>query len=314
LTVTDAPLTAASLAVTVPQGVVASNVPVATFTDAGGPEPVANYTATIEWGDGLTASVGIITISGTTFTVTGSHTFVAPGRYAPHVTIVDKGGSTVTTNPATPNAVIGDGNQRFVSQAYRDLLQRPADPTGLLFWASALDQHVLTRDQVTGSLIASLEYRALLVAQQYQAFLRRPTDAGGLIFWTNFVGTGGAIEDLQALILGSTEYFGNHGSDNNKFLISLYQDLFHRTIDESGRQFWLGKLNTGLSRADLAKIFVTTPEAFSTLVKGTFQKYLHHDPDGTTLNNDVNALVNHTLRDEDVVRQVIASAEYFGAR
>lgn len=312
LTVTDAPLTAVSVAVTVPHGVVANNVPVTTFTDGGGPEPVANYTATIDWGDGLTASAGTITLAGSTFTVTGGHTFVAPGRYTLHVTILDKGGSTVTTNPATPNAVIGDSNERFVSQAYRDLLQRPADTIGLLYWAGALDQNVLSRDQVTSSFIASLEYRALLVAQQYQAFLRRPTDAGGLIFWVNFVGAGGAIEDLQALILGSTEYFGDHGSDNNKFLESLYQDLFHRTIDDGGRQFWLGRLNTGLARADLAKIFVTTPEAFSTLVKGTFQKYLHHDPDGTTLNNDVNALVNHTLRDEDVVRQVVASDEYFG--
>jgi hypothetical protein len=311
LTLTDAPLTAASVPVTVRQGVVASNVSVATFSDAGGPDPVDNYTATIDWGDGTTSSTGTITLAGTTFTVTGSHTFIAPGRYAPHVTILDNGGSKVTTSPLTPNAVIGDDNQRFVGQAYLDLLHRTADSAGLVYWAGALDQNVLTRDQETRSFLASLEYRTLLVAQQYSTFLHRSTDAGGLIYWVNFIGSGGAIEDLQALIAGSSEYFAAHSSQNDAFLQALYQDLFHRTIDPGGEQYWLGRLANGLSRSDLAKIFVITPEAFSTLVIGTFEKYLHRDPDSMTLTNDVNALLLGQLTDADLARQVIASDEYF---
>ncbi|TMQ32745.1 MAG: hypothetical protein E6K70_16885, partial [Planctomycetota bacterium] len=46
-----------------------ANVALATFTDASGPEPAANYSATIDWNDGTPASAGVVTLSGTTFTV-----------------------------------------------------------------------------------------------------------------------------------------------------------------------------------------------------------------------------------------------------
>ena len=49
--------------------------PVATFTDPGGAEPLGDYSAVIDWGDGTT-SVGTITAGfGGVFTVSGSHTF-----------------------------------------------------------------------------------------------------------------------------------------------------------------------------------------------------------------------------------------------
>ena len=52
----------------------ASAVTVGTFTDIGGPEPLGNYSAMIDWGDG-SSSIGTITQSGDTFTVQGSHTY-----------------------------------------------------------------------------------------------------------------------------------------------------------------------------------------------------------------------------------------------
>src|SRR5205085_2628585 len=47
----------------------------ATFTDPGGAEAVVDYSAGINWGDGTAASTGVITVSGSTFTVKGSHTY-----------------------------------------------------------------------------------------------------------------------------------------------------------------------------------------------------------------------------------------------
>src|SRR5262249_41686581 len=65
---------------------------VATFTD---PDPNASasaneYSASIDWGDGTTATAG--TISGPTggqFTVTGGHTYADEGSYQITVTITD---------------------------------------------------------------------------------------------------------------------------------------------------------------------------------------------------------------------------------
>jgi uncharacterized repeat protein (TIGR01451 family) len=51
-----------------------SNVTVATFTHANGVEPASAFSATINWGDGTT-SAGTITLSGTTYSVVGSHSY-----------------------------------------------------------------------------------------------------------------------------------------------------------------------------------------------------------------------------------------------
>ncbi len=312
ITVNDAPLTAASVAVTTPLGVVATNVPVATYTDAGGPELVANYTASIDWGDGTAASAGTITLAGTTFTVTGSHTFVAPGRYSPRVTILDKGGSTATTNPATPNAVVGDANERYVSQAYRDVLQRPVDAAGLAFWAGLLDLNQITRVQFAQTLVGSLEYRVLEVQPLYQNFLHRTIDAGGLKFWSDSLAAGLPLEGVKSFIFGSDEYFKLHGSNNDLYLKAVYQDLFNRAIDAGGEQFWLDQMqNHGLTRVNLANAFVRFPEAENSLVTSYYQALLHHAPDAAGLASFSTALQKGTLRDEDVVKALVATDEYF---
>ncbi|HET6251089.1 MAG TPA: hypothetical protein VFE47_25605 [Tepidisphaeraceae bacterium] len=60
----------------------------ATFTDPGGAEPTADYSATIKWGDGASAT-GVITYNSATskFTVSASHTYAAAGTYHPTVVV-----------------------------------------------------------------------------------------------------------------------------------------------------------------------------------------------------------------------------------
>jgi len=78
---------------------------VASFTDADPAGAVADYTATIDWGDGSAASTGVVTAAGGSFIVTGSHTFAASalGPQTITVTICDAGGSCAT---ATSQALI----------------------------------------------------------------------------------------------------------------------------------------------------------------------------------------------------------------
>ncbi|HEV3345100.1 MAG TPA: TIGR03118 family protein, partial [Pirellulales bacterium] len=87
-------------------GLAVSNANVAGFLDTGGADPLANYSATIDWGDGST-SAGTVS-SGPTpadspisigfFTVAGSHTYTAPGDYTSTVTISDSDGSQATVH------------------------------------------------------------------------------------------------------------------------------------------------------------------------------------------------------------------------
>jgi hypothetical protein len=67
-----------------------SNIVVATFTHAGGVEPTGSFTATIDWGDGRT-STGTITLSGTTYTVRGSHSYRHSGTHTITTTVSEIG-------------------------------------------------------------------------------------------------------------------------------------------------------------------------------------------------------------------------------
>ena len=60
---------------------------VASFTDPGGPEALGDYGATIDWGDGTSASAGTISLSSGTFLVSGHHTYAEEGSYPIKVTL-----------------------------------------------------------------------------------------------------------------------------------------------------------------------------------------------------------------------------------
>jgi hypothetical protein len=66
---------ATAAALTPVEGQSTGSVEVATFTDPGGAEALGEYGATINWGDGTSASAGTISFAGGTFTVTASHTY-----------------------------------------------------------------------------------------------------------------------------------------------------------------------------------------------------------------------------------------------
>src|SRR5207244_3872058 len=71
--VADAALAALGTAFTGTTGVALTNVSVAFFADAGGAEPVGNYTVSIDWGD-LTGPdpTGMINPAGPLFQMTGN--------------------------------------------------------------------------------------------------------------------------------------------------------------------------------------------------------------------------------------------------
>jgi uncharacterized repeat protein (TIGR01451 family) len=69
-----------------------TNFQTATFTHASGVEPTSAFSATINWGDGTT-SPGTISLSGTTYSVVGSHTYPNTNRHTITTTVVEIGNS-----------------------------------------------------------------------------------------------------------------------------------------------------------------------------------------------------------------------------
>ncbi|MGH7137868.1 MAG: TIGR03118 family protein, partial [Pirellulales bacterium] len=94
------------------QGLTVNNASVAAFFDTGGSDPLSDYTATIDWGDGATTP-GTVTSAlvplnataiGGRFFVSGSHTFAAAGDYTFTVTISDTHDSLQTSVTGTLSA------------------------------------------------------------------------------------------------------------------------------------------------------------------------------------------------------------------
>jgi hypothetical protein len=128
VSVADAPLTAVGTTITAAENSL-FNGPVASFSDANHNGSLADYVATINWGDGSAPTTGVIAAGGGgNFNVSGSHQYGEGGTYSVSVTISDHGGAGITTSSS---AVVSDS---------RPVVQ-----------ARALDLHFLGWFVVTGT-------------------------------------------------------------------------------------------------------------------------------------------------------------------
>lgn len=78
-----------------------TDYPVATLADTNPYGTAADFTATIDWGDGEVAGGTVSGPTGGPFTVSGSHTYAALGFYTITVHIVDDGGQTAEATDRT---------------------------------------------------------------------------------------------------------------------------------------------------------------------------------------------------------------------
>ncbi|MDB5301487.1 MAG: hypothetical protein JWO87_3150, partial [Phycisphaerales bacterium] len=88
------------------------NQTVATFTDPGGVEPLADYSASINWGDGTTTT-GAITVSAGVFTVKGNHMYAEESAAdhagsTPYVITVTIGHDATPPQTVTSSATVSD--------------------------------------------------------------------------------------------------------------------------------------------------------------------------------------------------------------
>jgi hypothetical protein len=111
--VADAALSSSGVAVSATEGGVFTGA-VATFADLGNDGTVADYSATITWGDGHT-SAGIINAASGAFTVSGTNTYAEEGSYGVTVVLSDKGGASATT---TSTATVSDAPLVLFTNGY----------------------------------------------------------------------------------------------------------------------------------------------------------------------------------------------------
>ena len=100
-------ITASPVSITAKTTGVSFTSPVATFTDSNTSASAGSFSATVNWGDGSTPTLGSVTGSGGSFSVSGTHTYAAHGSYTVGVSITSVGGgsASVSDSVAVADAV-----------------------------------------------------------------------------------------------------------------------------------------------------------------------------------------------------------------
>jgi hypothetical protein len=256
----------------------AADITVATFTHGNGGEPAGGFAAAIDWGDG-TSSMGTVSESGTTYKVSGAHTYLDEGKFPVTVQVTDDTASaTITANAIIkeellPNGNEGTPNQRFIQEVYRDLLHRAVDASGLAFWTNLLDQGQ-SRLQVVSSIIAGSmhgELGADLVTGIFEKYLGRDPDPVGLAFWVGIISQHETIEQTESNIVGTPEFFTLAGSTNNGFITRLFGLALGRSPEASALANFNAALAAGYSREQVAEIVFGSHEFHQDEIAGYYQ-------------------------------------------
>jgi hypothetical protein len=97
----------------------------------------------------------------------------------------------------------------------------------------------------------------------YQAAFARTPDQPGVRYWTWELDDGMPLEDVAEGFLSSEEFARTYGSDlsDRAFVEEIYENVLQRAPDDSGYDYWLGRLDEpGTTRADVLIGFSESPE------------------------------------------------------
>lgn len=208
--------------------------------------------------------------------------------------------------------VAGTPSDQFVSQLYRDLLNREPDAEGLAFYSNLLDQGKLDRLQTALAIESSPEFKNLVVTDDYEEVLRREPDPAERTAALQFLNQGGTEAGLEVRLLATPEYFANRGGSTNAgFVQAVYEDVLGRSASANEVQAWTQLLDQGTSRTTVAQGIVFSKESLTGAVERRYDKLLNRSADTAGLNAWVAALEGG-MSLEQVTAFFTASPEYFG--
>jgi hypothetical protein len=212
--------------------------------------------------------------------------------------------------PLEKRELLDVAGQKYVAQLYREFLQRQAGTTELSALAALLDQGT-SRSQVARIVESSGEYQTVVLKALYPKLLGRPADPDGLSILGHALAGGAAVEQVEATLLGSPEYFQKGGNTTNSgFLDNLFLDTLNRHVDPTGLAAFQQQLAGGTTRQQIAGQILQSAEYQQDLVQADFQRFLHRAADPTAV-SAFTSLLQNGGRDEDVNASLTGSDEYY---
>jgi hypothetical protein len=234
-----------------------------------------SFTASIDWGDGVT-STGTIAGSNGNFSITGTHTYAEEGSYTT-ATVSETGGSSASATGTAqvkdaPLAATGPIHKLNAGVAANHLVVATFTDTG---GAEAVGNYTATidfGDGTTGQGTISVANGTFTVIASHTF-----ANQGTFTITTTIQDEGGS----QATVTSTTAV---------GWIAGVYLDLLHRPIDPTGLTAWNALLNQGLARQQIVADIESSVEYRTDEVQAVYTQFLHRNADAFGLSAFVNAL------------------------
>lgn len=213
--------------------------------------------------------------------------------------------------PIAPAAL--ERNSAFITHVFEDLLGHPPDANAFVFYTRMLAQGG-SRQQLVQSVVSSTEYQASQIAGVYTLLLHRSPGQAGTQYWLGVMSSGRTIEQIEALVAGTDEYYRNAGGTNPAYVSRLYTDVLGRSVDATGLRYFVALLlQGGVSRSAVAQSLLGTPEYADKVVAADYAQYLHRPVDAAGLQY-MASLFQQSGGSRAVTIALLSSQEYFDRR
>jgi Domain of unknown function (DUF4214) len=168
----------------------------------------------------------------------------------------------------------------FVTTLYQGFLGRAPEAGAVDSWTGVLAAG-MSRAQVTALIADSAEAKlhwggvtsegvfaynpnSAIIREDYQLAFGRDADTPSLGLATEFVGSGGTLQQVAQNIALTPEFQALHGQQtNDEFVASIYVNGLGRQPDPAGFSAWVGALQSGTSRADVLGALAQSAEGQS---------------------------------------------------
>jgi len=159
-------------------------------------------------------------------------------------------GSNTNLDPLA-SGLLSSTNEAFIRQQYVDFFGRKADNGGIDYYNEKFNGGY-TKAELVNEFVFSTEFQEKIapVSRLYLAYFLRIPDTAGLEYWINQKLNGWSLEVISSAFAESAEFNNRYGALNNADFIRLvYQNIFSRSADVAGFNYYLNLLDSGnLSR------------------------------------------------------------------
>ena len=279
---------------------------VATFTDPGGAETLSNYSASVDWGDGATSPATVATgpASGT-FVAQADHTYAQPGTYAITVSMAHTAANTVRVSDT---AVIAAAIVNQPPYSADDFYVLSPSTTS----AAPASQGVLANDTDPDQQTLGETLSAVLVAGPGNGNVT--LNADGSFSYTKGGGFAGFDRFTYAASDGAKT--GNTAivtvlSQPAAAVWKFYEQVLNRAPEDSGLQYWTGRIMSGGQYGEIAQGFFESNERLDPIITQFYHDYLLRPVDASGLEYWRDQVWKRDGAPDNVVAGVISSPEFY---